>query len=334
MSTGVSFYAASILIYFGTWLIATWGYDVQAGLTKTVNLGFIATIAAGSYVTAVLTVGPHMPGETYLFGATLPFPIGLLAGVLAGGCLSLAMGLVVVPRLREEYLAIVTLVISVGLWTFVVEVSTVFNGAAGIAGVPEPIGNTIVPTTGQYWAFVGIVAVACVLCAFVRSRLDRPVTARLLGGIRDSLGTAEAIGVPTNRLRIYVMCLGGCFGGLSGGLLVEGIGAWNTSSWQIFEILVVLAAAAVGGAGSWRGIVVGVATIPILIGQGVTFLPLIGNNAVLSDNLQFVVVGIIEIAVLMLRPQGLFPGKLRAYERGGLRGGAGRLASRGREGTG
>jgi len=307
MSNGFLYYAAAILVYFGTWLIATWGFDLQFGHTRVVNLGFIASQAAGAYIAGVLSIGPSNASGSYILGATLAFPLPILFGAIAGIVISALIGLVTLARLRDEHFAIVTLVISVGMVTIVSSYTPLFNGDAGIAGIPVPPSNSLVATVSQYWAFVVVVAVGAVIAFLVTRQISRSPLARQLHAIREDTVAAEAVGIATRRKRLMIMCVGGGLGGLSGALLIEGIGAWNTSSWQIFEILVLLAAVAIGGAGRMAGVILGVALVPILIAQGVTFLP-IGNSQI-SQNLEFVIISVVEIVVLWVRPMGILPEK-------------------------
>lgn len=316
MSPESSAFIATIVLYFGTWLLVTWGFDLQFGLARVVNLGTMVPFAAGAYVAGVLAIGANAPGQSYFFGANLAFPIPLLAGAAAGALSSAGMGLVTAWRLREEHLAIATLVISVGLWNVVGNVQGIFNGDAGISGVPEPIGHTILPTTTQLWEFAGLTIAICVVAGvFVRRLYSAPIS-RVLRAVRERPQAAENLGIATAKAKLGVMALGGLLGGLAGALLVEGIGAWNTSAWQVFEMLVILAATAIGGPGNWRGVMLGVFLIPIVIGEGITYLPSGGSGAV-TYNLEFVIVGIIEIVVLAVRPDGILKERLRRYDSDG-----------------
>ena len=101
--------------------------------------------------------------------------------------------------------------------------------------------------------------------------------------------------------------------GLGGATLIYATSAWSTASWQPVEILIILAAVVLGGSGSVRGTLLGVLLVPFILGQGITFLPPIGGNAQVNENLQFIVVGILQVAILWWAPRGILP------ERPGIR---------------
>ncbi|HVA89130.1 MAG TPA: hypothetical protein VNL71_04750, partial [Chloroflexota bacterium] len=117
MSTAYQFYISSLLIYFGVNILACWGLNLQIGVTGIINFAFVLFQAAGAYTAAVLTLGPAVSPanggfQSYIGGATLPFPLPLLAAALVGALLSLVVGVLALRRLRADYLALVMLVVS------------------------------------------------------------------------------------------------------------------------------------------------------------------------------------------------------------------------------
>ena len=111
MSLAWSFYISTVLVYLGVDIMACWGLNLQYGYTGILNFSFIIYQAAGAYTAAVLTLGPNTTGgfQQYIGGANLPFPLPVIAGGIAGGLLSVVVGVVTLRRLRADYQAMVDL---------------------------------------------------------------------------------------------------------------------------------------------------------------------------------------------------------------------------------
>jgi branched-chain amino acid transport system permease protein len=309
-----SAYFATLLIFFAVDAIAAWGFDVQFGTTGVPNLAFLTSQAVGAYVAAMLVVGPPggVLGQQYLFGATLPFPVAWLGAIAAGAFMSMFIGVVVAPRLRGQYFAIVTLVIGVGFLNLVSAYSPLFNGDQGIAGVPLPLTNSIVPTSHALWVMAALACGCMVVCFLFQRRLLGSPLSRRLRALRDNEAAAMAVGIHPTRVRLLVMGVGGALAGLSGALLVNAFGAWSPSSWQLTELLIILTLVLIGGSGNPVGVVLGVAVVAIGIAEGIQFIPGLGSNGTITANVQTIVISVLEIGFLWFRPAGLIPEKVRS----------------------
>jgi branched-chain amino acid transport system permease protein len=297
------------VIVYMTWAILAFGFDLQFGTARVPNLCLIASMAIGAYVSAMMMIGPANPllGETYLFGATLPFPVAWLGGALAGAALSLVVGLVVLPRLTTQFVAIVTLMLGVGMADFVSAYQPLFNGDVGISGVELPFSNNPIPTTGGMWVLAGLTTVCCGAAFLLDRRILASPLGRRIRASRDNEAAARSIGIDVTRLRLVVMGVGGFLAGLSGALVVSSVGAWSTSSWQLIEVVVVLTAVVLGGVGNPLGVMLGVLLFVIGIGQGIEFIPGLSGNGELSTDIYGAVSATLVIALLWWHPRGLIP---------------------------
>ena len=119
-------YLTAIATLVGVRALLTLGLNVQWGLAGLVNLGAVAFFAVGAYTSALLAVA----GTPLLFA--WPAAIGFAAAAAAG----LAM---VALRLREDYLAIVTLGFGEVLRLFLLNEAWLTRGANGVTGIPRPL---------------------------------------------------------------------------------------------------------------------------------------------------------------------------------------------------
>ncbi len=308
------YYLVVMLVYLGTDLLAVWGLNLEFGVAGVANLAYIVVVAAGAYTYAVLTLGPssNLGGfQQYIGGFTLPWPLALLAGAAAGAVVGTIIGITGLKRLRQDYQAVAMLVVSLMVATVVSADVGLFNGSAGLALIPNPF-STLDPETAR-WAYVGLVAVCCVLGFFVLRRFTTGPLGRTLRAVRDDDVAASAMGKDVIRLRLLVQAVGGGMGGLSGALLAGFIGGWSPSAWVYIETLAFLSCVIVGGIGSDRGATLGTVIVAVLLLQGVQFLPQFPSSPGLSEDLGWIVLATATIVFIWLRPQGVLPERRPRY---------------------
>jgi branched-chain amino acid transport system permease protein len=314
MSSSLQFYACTLLVYAGVSIIACWGLDLQYGETGIPNFAFIVFQAVGAYIAAVLTLGPAAHSaiisyQQYKFGASLPFPVPLLVATAAGAVLSVPVGLLLMRRLREDYLGIAMLVLSL-IATVVVEADVgLFNGTQGLYNVPEPFSGTLTPL-GANWAYVGITALAVIITALVLRRIVRSPLDRVLRAVRDNEVAAAALGKNVGGAKLSTFIVGNSMAAFSGALLIQFIGAWSPSGWEYAETFVYLSAIIIGGRGRRGGVALGAVLLCVGISEGVRYLPSFGA-ASLAGALQFILIGLLIIGFLWWRPQGILPERKR-----------------------
>jgi branched-chain amino acid transport system permease protein len=280
------------------------------------NLAYVVMVAAGAYTYAVLTLGPPAASggfQHYVLGLRLPFPAALAAAGLAGGLIGVLIGVTGLERLRQDYQAMVMLVVSLMAGTVVAADTGLFNGNAGLSLIPNPISGVSGMTSG--WPYVGIVAACCLVGFIALRRFTTGPMGRALRALRDDETAAAAIGKDVVRLRLVVQAVGGVLAGLRGALLVAFIGGWSPAAWAPVETLALLTAVIVGGMGSDIGATVGTLVVTILLLQGVQFLPEIRSHPGLKEALGWMVLGAVTIAFVWVRPQGIVPERRPRYER-------------------
>jgi len=297
-----------MLVYLGTDLLAAWGLNLEFGVAGVVNFAYIVLVAAGAYLYAVFTLGPPaaMGGfQQYIIGARLPAAaaVALAALICCGlGCL---IGVTGLKRLRADYQAMVMLVISILATTIVGADTGLFNGNAGLSLIPNPLAS--VDPARRGWYYVAVVAVICTAGYLVLRRFTTGPLGRALRAVREDEDAAISVGKNVVGLRLAVQAVGGVYAGLSGALLAGFIGGWSPSAWEYVETLALLTAIIVGGLGNDAGVLLGVVIVPVLILQGVQFLPQIESAPQLADDLGWIILGLLTIAFVFTRPQGLIP---------------------------
>lgn len=278
-------YIVDVGLTIATYSILGLGLNIVVGYAGLLDLGYAAFFAIGAYTTALLETLLH-----FSFWETLPFSL-----VFAG-----ASGIVIgypTLRLRSDYLAIVTL--GFGEITRIVATNlNITGGPNGIYGIASPslFGYEISSPAAVYE--LGIAFLVVVLVFAIRlgqSRLGRAWTS-----IREDEAAAEAVGVPTLRVKMLAYILGALIGGLAGSLFAARFGTIDPTGFTYLQSVTILIVVVLGGRGSIPGVILG-AVIVAGLPEVLRFL-----------NLWRIFGFAIGLVILMLlRPQGLWPAPLR-----------------------
>jgi len=309
MSDATQFYLSTLLIYLFIDIMGVLGLNLQFGVAGIINFAYIVFVAVGAYTAAVLSLGPDYPDnfQHYVFGASLPFPLPIIAAGATSGLLSLVVGVISLRRLRSDYQAMVMLVLSLIATLVASNATWLVNGPAGLATVPPPLFDQLGLAQLDYqWVYAAWAGVLTVLTYLFVRGITRSPLGRTLRAMRDNDRAAAALGKGITALRLMVFVIGGVIAGVSGAVFVEFIGAWSPGSWLYPETFVFLAAILVGGVANNWGVMVGTLLVPVGFLEATRFLPPILYPGFV-EAMQWVCVGLLILLFLWFRPQGLFP---------------------------
>jgi len=278
-------YIVDVGLTIATYSILGLGLNIVVGYAGLLDLGYAAFFAIGAYTTALLETLLH-----FSFWETLPFSLAF------AGASGIVIGYPTL-RLRSDYLAIVTL--GFGEITRIVATNLrITGGPNGIYGIDSPslFGYEISSPRAVYE--LGIAFFVLVLVFAIRlgqSRLGRAWTS-----IREDEDAAEAVGVPTLRVKLLAYVMGALIGGFGGSLFAARFGTIDPTGFTYLQSVTILIVVVLGGRGSIPGVILG-AVIVAGLPEMLRFL-----------NLWRIFAFAIGLVILMLlRPQGLWPAPLR-----------------------
>jgi branched-chain amino acid transport system permease protein len=314
-------YAVRVLLLCGINVILAVGLNLVNGTTGQFSIGHAGFMAVGAYACAVTVIGV----ESALAGALAGLPgwvarglalnAGLVVGALAAG---LAGALVGGPslRLRGDYLAIVTL----GFGEIIRLVFTnaeALGGATGYSG-GRPMG---LPTyTNFFWVYAWVLLVTVLVASLTRSSWGRS-----LSQIREDEISAEAMGIPTTRLKIVAFVVSSMAAGVAGGLFAHLQGMVRPDDFKFDRSIDVIVMVIVGGLGSISGSVLGAFLITLLLAGLIEALDALGWR----QEYRLIVYPIILVSTMLFRPQGLLGRKELRLPWLAARGGAAKPAGDG-----
>ena len=243
---------------------------LRAGMLTLANVGFMAV---GAYVSVLLHVNGHVP-----------LPVAVLAGALAAGLLAIPIG-VPVLRLQGIFLAIAT----IGFGQVVV------GAILNIPVTGEGRGLTVPDASSSLLpAYLSLAVVAYLLWRLAGTRLGKAWDA-----VREDALAAEAQGIDVARYRMLAFVLGAVLAGYAGALEAHINFFIDTSLYSFQRVVGVLVFATLGGIGRVAGPVVG-STVLTALPEVIRF----------AQNYRDALYGVILIALVIFRPQGLLGGRV------------------------
>ena len=311
MSTlGSGGFWAFVGVVAGIYTIVALGLQIQFGFTGLLNFGQVAFMAIGAYTMAILVVKEG-------WSMWLAAPLGVAAAA-AGG---VVLGLPTV-RLRSDYFAIVTIAFSEIVRYVATNEGSLTGGSQGTIALGR-IG-TAAQYNGQWDTFqrhvqrslgisssdaamlVIVWAAALILLTLTWLALRTP-WGRVLRSIREDEDAASSLGKNVFAYKLQSLTLGAGLGGI-GGLFF----AWQFSffSPSDFEPLLTFFAWMIlllGGVGRVWAVPVGALVFGFVF-AGTRFLDFAPFSWFASDQrayLRLIVIGIVIIALVVWRPQGL-----------------------------
>jgi branched-chain amino acid transport system permease protein len=281
----------------GIYALLSLALNLAWGGAGLVNLGLAGFFGIGAYATALAT------------GAGAPLAIGLCAAMAAGVLAGLAItGLTL--RLRDDYLAIVTLGFGEIVRLVALNERWLTNGADGLSGILAP-GKAALGTAGFNQAWAAGVTLVVLLAWLLLRRLDQGPFGRALRAVREDQELAGFAGKPVLRLKYQAFALSAAIAGLAGALYAHYQSYISPDHFQPLITIYIFLAVTAGGIGRPVGAVLGAyAVVAFLEATRFAAAAVPGIEAVQVAALREALVGLCLLLVLHLRPRGLLPERI------------------------
>jgi branched-chain amino acid transport system permease protein len=299
-------FVANTLVTVGIYVLLGIGLNIVVGYAGLLDLGYVAFFAIGAYAMAIFTSPDSFlvteEGQAIAESGWTNFWFALPIVIVIAVVLGVAIGAPVL-RLRGDYLAIVTLGFGEIIRTLVLSdwLSPWLGGAQGITAVPPipPERFDFRDPENLYY----LVVVFCLICAFISYRLQDARVGRAWAAMREDEQIAEAMGISVIKYKILAFAMGAGIGCLGGAFFATQLSSVFPNSFTFLVSINVLAIVILGGMGSIPGVVVG------------SFV-LVGLPELLREFAEYrlLIYGVILMAIMILRPEGLIPSRRRQLE--------------------
>jgi branched-chain amino acid transport system permease protein len=293
-------YLVAMATFGAIYAVLALGLNVMWGMAGMVNLGIVGFYGFGAYITALLTVK-----------AGAPIALGF-AGAIIGTAVMAALVALGVTRLRDDYLAIVTLGFAEAARVVAENEIWLTRGTDGISGIPQPLKSTLGADFNAAYLIFCLLVLGIVL--FVLERTRTSPFGRVLRAIREDAQVAAFAGKNVLAFKVKAFAIGGALAGLAGALYA------HYSSYIVPEIYVplltiyIFLALTSGGLGNNFGAVVG-AIVVVFFLESTRFLiaviPWLSAEQLAA--LREFLIGLGLLLVLYFRPGGLMPEPRRRF---------------------
>jgi ABC-type branched-subunit amino acid transport system permease subunit len=297
----------------GIYVLLALGLNIVVGLSGLLDLGYAAFFAIGSY-TFAFAASPFT-------GLDIPFWPMLLVGAVVAAVFGILLGAPTL-RLRGDYLAIVTLGFGEIVPIVFLNSSTYTEGPNGIGGISPPsIADFMFPTVGNPWPFYLTMFLLITLSMILIYRLQDSRLGRAWMAIREDELAAAANGVNTVTTKLLAFALGASTAGLAGVFASSKLTLVSPNLFRFDVSFTVLAMVVLGGMGNIWGVAIGAFIVfliqTVILKQLNIFfdnvqVPILSNIDFLQY--QFLLYGIALVAMMLIRPEGLFPSRRRKRE--------------------
>jgi branched-chain amino acid transport system permease protein len=282
-------YLLNTAVLAGVYVILASSLNITNGYTGLFSFGHAAFYGIGAYTAAILATRLG-----WGFWLTLP----------AAGVAAAVFGAALAPptlRLSGIFLALVTIGFQEITYLVTLNWIGLTRGPMGIPGVPPAalFGLELRGNAAYYW----LVLALDVLTLFVLSRIVTSRVGRAFVAIREDELAAQASGIPTFKMKVLSFVVATFFAGIAGAFFAHHARFVSADSFRLDETFVILTMLIVGGMGSLPGPVIG-AVVLVVLPEASRFLA----------EYRGVVYGLILIAVILLRPEGVAgaPGIIQA----------------------
>ncbi|MBB5319767.1 branched-chain amino acid ABC transporter ATP-binding protein/permease [Marinobacter oulmenensis] len=258
--------------------------NLLTGIAGQISLGHAGFFAIGAYTSAIAMTN---------WGVPLPLAVAFssLMGTAVGYLLSIPAG-----RVREFYLAMMSLAFGLIVYELLREWRGVTGGVMGMRGIPSAQIGTLelfgieLGTVEYFWGLLfAVLVVMWMLRNFVKSHFGRAFYA-----VHVSELSAGSLGISQGATKRFAYALSGCIAGLAGGFYAFLVGYLTPESFTMMRSVEILVMTIVGGLGSLVG--------PVLGAVLFTYLP---QKLQAFNDYQYIVYGLVLLLTFTLLPKGL-----------------------------
>ncbi len=300
--TNIDFWTG-VGILAGIFTIFALGLQINVGFTGILNFGQAGFMAVGAYSMAVLVVDTGL-------SFWLAMPIAIL--------ITIAFGLLVgLPslRLRTDYFAIATIAFAEAIRLVALNARELTGGAQGTFGYGDEwdaVSDTIESWIADIgWADVPtlfplflVVWVTAVVLMFGLNAIQNTPWGRVLRAVREDEDAARALGKNAFSYKLQSLAIAATLAALAGFFLALNLRFVVPEEFLPIITFTGYVVLILGGLANYFGVAVG-AVILWTVLEGLRFLELPLSETRIAA-LRFLILGVVLIALMAWRPQGVF----------------------------
>ncbi len=250
---------------------------------------------------AFFGIGAYTSGKLALSLGVTPL-LGFLAAFVLSGVVGLFIGYVCLRRLRALYLAITTFGLGSMLFLVARNWHDFTGGMTGLGGLPVPrlFGFEFRTDFSQYYLALALL----LLTIYLIHRLWHSRMGRAIIALRENEAVAMSVGVSATLYYTLGFSIASALAGLSGAIYVHSLAVVNPMLFHFQYMIIILICVLIGGKGTLPGPVIG-AIFYVWVSELLRF----------SEQLRFMVMGIILLIFIIFMPRGIYPSLILLWGR-------------------
>jgi branched-chain amino acid transport system permease protein len=298
---GSNSYVLHLLILAQIYAVLALALNFQLGSANIPNFATAASYGIGAYVSALLAI--H-------FGVS--FWLGLIAAAITATAFGFLLGLPCM-RTRDYYLALVTI-------SFGVVIHQLLNnfewtgGPNGLVGIPAPtlfghsfrapieiLGFRLPSQANFYYLTLALL----LLTIAVANRLHNSRVGLAWNALRNDELAARLQGINVTWYKVLAFAVDAFLAAFAGTIYAFYVSYISPDNFTFLVSVTIMTMVILGGMDNVFGVIV-----------GATLLTILPEKFRIFSDYRLLIFGVIVIAMLMIRPEGLFPRRLRRYQFG------------------
>lgn len=278
--------STSIFALFALGLNLKWGF---AGL---LDFGHVAFLSIGAYTTVLLSLNG--------FPLILSIIAGMFLAAIAGGLLGFPA-----LRLRDDYLAIVTLSFAQILNLILKNEEWLTRGTFGLHGFKRPLEGVIAPSDYNYF-LLGLTIAAIIAVYLILKKLVDSPWGRVLKSIREDEMVSSALGKNVFSYKIQALALGSAIAGLAGAIWAFHLQYLIPRAFSPMLTFFAWTTIVLGGSADNRGTLIGAVLLWGFLKNGTRFLTdYIPFESTQLAAMRIMIIGLLLIILMRFKPEGL-----------------------------
>jgi branched-chain amino acid transport system permease protein len=331
----------------GVYVLLALGLNVVVGFAGLLDLGYAAFFAIGAYTYGMFASSQLIASPLH-HGFHIPFWFLLFIALGTAALFGVILGAPTL-RLRGDYLAIVTLGFGEIVPRVFRNLDQFTGGVNGIAALDQPslpfwfqgpwinLPFALVPDFNFAFdptAFYVVILILVTLVVVVVNNLQKSRLGRAWMAIREDETAAAAMGINTVNVKLMAFSIGASFSGFGGAYYAAKLSLVSPENFAFIVSVSILVMVVLGGMGNPPGVIIGALLVYALLyfalPQMPTYISGIADSVGLGflnkpsgdwvglhdevQRLNFLVYGLILVAIMLLRPQGLLPSRVNKAE--------------------
>lgn len=296
------YYLLHVAIVTGIFIIAAMSLNLLLGYTGQLSLGHVAFFGIGAYTSALVSLGftVHIAPETVVSLAPQPVWVGMLCAGVLTGLVGYAIGKLSF-RVRGAYFVIVSLSFAEVVRLIALNWVELTQGPMALNSIPAltlGFGGyelSFLRKPQFFYLMLFMAALSYILIArLVNSRAGRAMIA-----LRENESLAMSVGIDATRYLVLATVVSAAIAGVAGALYTHYIRIVDPNIFLFIYTVTMVIMVVTGGKGTLAG--------PIVGGVIFGFVPEVLRGMQIRPEGQWIVYGVLMIAIVYFLPEGIVP---------------------------